>query len=154
MAPRLGPARSGLAGIGRDNAKMNFEIHPRLLQDTFDVCQIEDVHVRLLNDARYLWLVLIPETSAIELHHLDSVAQARLLQVTNRCAAALEVLQQPDKLNIGALGNLVPQLHVHVIARNEDDPAWPGPVWGHSEPVAYPADQAQERISNILDLLD
>ena len=84
-----------------------------------------------MNDARYWWLVLVPEIDgAVEWHHLDDHARRHLFDVATHVACVLENLAQADKMNIAALGNMVRQLHVHVVARHEGDAAWPGPVWG------------------------
>lgn len=115
-----------------------FELHPRLAADTVEVCRLPLSRVLLMDDARFPWLILVPErTGARELHRLDPADRARLMDEIVRASTALEALFSPDKLNVGALGNLVPQLHVHVIARRVGDAAWPGPVWGHGSREPY-----------------
>ena len=114
-----------------------FILDPRLAADSFDICTLDQVQVRLMNDARYWWLVLVPEIDgAAEWHRLDDHARRHLFDVATHVACALENLAQADKMNIAALGNMVRQLHVHVIARHEGDAAWPGPVWGRGDMLA------------------
>jgi diadenosine tetraphosphate (Ap4A) HIT family hydrolase len=94
--------------------------------------------VLVMNDANYPWLILVPRTPDLtEVIDLDEVKQAQLMTEVTRVARALHEITQCDKLNIAALGNVVPQLHVHVIARFRNDPAWPKPVWGAVPPRAY-----------------
>lgn len=127
---------------------MDFVLHPQLAADCFEVAELPLSRVLLLNDARYPWLVLVPrQAGAVELTDLDPAAQQQLLLEMN--AALTWVAAQPEiaKTNIGALGNLVPQLHVHVVGRHSADPAWPGPVWGHSAAESYVPAVAQQRIA-------
>lgn len=115
-----------------------FQLDPRLHADTHAVASLPLCEVRLMNDARYAWLVLIPRRAGlVEITDLPDDAQARLWQEVNRASAALRAVAPCDKLNLGALGNVVRQLHVHVVGRREGDPAWPGPVWGHSPAQPY-----------------
>jgi diadenosine tetraphosphate (Ap4A) HIT family hydrolase len=117
---------------------MSFVLDPRLLADTHAIGVLPFSELLLMDDARFPWLILVPRIAgARELIDLDEGDQHMLLGEINRVAHALETLLRPDKLNIAALGNVVPQLHVHVIARFAGDPAWPNPVWGRGERVAY-----------------
>lgn len=91
-----------------------------------------------MNDRRFPWLVLIPKVADVrEWHDLPSARQHDLLDLVNRCALHLQALTGAVKMNIGALGNMVPQLHVHVVARNPEDACWPGPVWGCGQTLPY-----------------
>lgn len=106
-----------------------FQLHPRLDQDTVFVCSLPLCCVLLMRDARYPWLVLVPALPELrEIHDLEAADRARLMDEIAQASQTLQRLYAPDKINVGALGNLVPQLHVHVVARREADPAWPGPV--------------------------
>lgn len=98
-----------------------------------------------MNESRYPWLILVPRREGIrEIHELDAADRRQLWVESDQVSHALMTLFQPDKLNIAALGNVVPQLHVHHIARFQHDAAWPAPVWGKFRPDAYsPADAAQ-----------
>lgn len=122
---------------------MSFALHPRLAADTFAVGDLELCRVLLMNDARYPWLILVPRRDGLrEIHELGTADRALLMDESCRVAEVMQAQFAPDKLNIGVLGNIVPQLHMHHIARFTGDPAWPGPVWGHSPAVAY-ADQSR-----------
>lgn len=115
-----------------------FTLHPRLAADTVEVLHLPLCTLRLMNDARFPWLILVPMREGItEIHGLDAADRIRLMDGIVRCSQALESLCKPDKINVGALGNLVPQLHVHVVARRIGDAAWPGPVWGSGAAMAY-----------------
>jgi diadenosine tetraphosphate (Ap4A) HIT family hydrolase len=115
-----------------------FTLDPRLIADTCAVGDLELSRVLLMNDARFPWLILVPRRANLrELIELPQTDQHLLIDEINRCAHVLHALEKPDKLNIAALGNVVAQLHVHVIARFAHDAAWPRPVWGVGERVAY-----------------
>lgn len=123
-----------------------FEIDPAFLATSEPLGDLALCHARLQTDARYPWIVLIPRVGgAVELEDLPGSDQTALMAeilAAGRAVRALGVAV--DKLNIGALGNITRQLHVHVIGRQVGDPAWPGPVWGHSAAVAYePGDLAR-----------
>jgi len=114
---------------------MSFTLHPRLAADTNFIADWPLCRVLLMEDARYFWLVLVPRLDGItEITELTVQDRALLMEETARAG---QIIKGDAKLNIGALGNLVPQLHLHVVARHPGDPAWPGPVWGHSPAVAY-----------------
>lgn len=101
--------------------------------------------VLLMNDRRFPWLILVPEREAVrEIHQLSPADRAALIEEIALGSGVLERLFHPDKLNVGALGNIVPQLHVHVVARAAGDPAWPGPVWGSGAAVPYPEGEIEE----------
>jgi len=94
--------------------------------------------VLLMNDARYPWLVLVPrKTDLTEIHDLSASDRATLMEEISRTSETLKSLMNAAKINVGVLGNLVPQLHVHIVARNPGDAAWPGPVWGHGIAKPY-----------------
>jgi diadenosine tetraphosphate (Ap4A) HIT family hydrolase len=115
-----------------------FALHPRLEADTAFVADWTLSRVLLMNDARYRWLILVPRRAGVvELHDLDADARNTLIEEIAAASGRLKTLTAAAKINVGALGNMVPQLHVHVLARNPGDPAWPGPVWSHSPAEAY-----------------
>jgi diadenosine tetraphosphate (Ap4A) HIT family hydrolase len=106
--------------------------------------------VLVIKDAHYPWLLLVPRRpDAVEIIDLDEVEQAQLMTEISRTARALKEITKCDKLNIAALGNLVPQLHLHVIARRASDAAWPRPVWGVLPPLAHDAEEVQNFISAL-----
>lgn len=118
-----------------------FPIDPRLAADSVLVADGPLSQLRLMDDARFPWLVLVPRIEgAEEWLDLDGGAQRQLLAELNLAGRLLRSLGPVHKLNIGALGNVVRQLHVHVVARSEADAAWPGPVWGSGPRVPYAPD--------------
>ncbi|KRE87469.1 diadenosine tetraphosphate hydrolase [Rhodanobacter sp. Soil772] len=125
-------------------SEAGFALDPRLAADTRPVASLPLCDVLLMNDARYPWLILVPRRAGlVEIADLRDDEQAALWQEVNRAAAALRAVAPCDKLNLGALGNIVRQLHVHVVARVEGDPAWPGPVWGNGQAVARGDNEAR-----------
>jgi diadenosine tetraphosphate (Ap4A) HIT family hydrolase len=115
-----------------------FALHPTLARDTLEVVRLPLCRVLLMRDRRFPWLILVPEREAArEIHELAPADRTALVEEIARAGEVLTRLCQPDKLNVGALGNIVPQLHVHVVARSAGDPAWPGPVWGSGAAVPY-----------------
>src|SRR5215813_8527117 len=122
-----------------------WSLHPQLAQDTVPVGDLPLARVLLAKDANYPWLILVPRLPGlVELIDLEENAQVQLLGEIAATARALKSITECDKLNIAALGNQVPQLHVHVIARRHTDPAWPKPVWGVKPQISY--EKAQQRV--------
>ncbi|MEJ1359257.1 MAG: HIT domain-containing protein [Candidatus Sedimenticola sp. (ex Thyasira tokunagai)] len=120
-----------------------FTLHPRLAADTFAVVTLPLCEVRLMNDRRFTWLILVPQREEItELHQLSSADQIKLLQESSDISHALAETGAIDKLNVAALGNLVAQFHWHLVARSKEDPCWPGPVWGCGNAEPYGAETA------------
>ena len=108
-----------------------------------------------MRDARYPWLILVPEMPGlVEIVDLDRDDRIRLMDETDTAAKALSRLFAPDKINTGALGNIVRQLHVHIVARNQGDPAWPGPVWGHSAVEDYSVAALNVRVAELREALN
>lgn len=129
---------------------MSFELHPRLAEDTLEVGELPLCRVLLMNDLTYPWCILVPRRAATrEIHHLAAADQLQLLPEISGVAAAMESAFKADKMNIAALGNVVPQLHVHIIARFEADPVWPAPVWGKLPPRPYPLADRRQRIAKL-----
>ncbi|HZH53393.1 MAG TPA: HIT family protein [Microvirga sp.] len=116
-----------------------FQLDSRLEADTIPVGDLSLCSVLLLNDARFPWFVLVPRVEgASELTDLSDEQAIRLMQEIRIATRVMTSLSRPDKVNVGALGNIVTQLHVHVIGRFRSDPAWPGPVWGYGTRSPYP----------------
>lgn len=129
---------------------MSFALDPRLTADTHVIGELPLSRLLLMDDARYPWLILVPRIAgARELIDLDRNDRAALLDEVAAVSRVLETLLRPDKLNVAALGNVVAQLHVHVIARHANDAAWPQPVWGRGERVAYREADAAARLSEL-----
>ena len=115
-----------------------FELDPRLAEDTTLIGRSEGGQVRLMDDARWPWLVLVPELpGASQLHELEAEDAARILSTSLAISRAMTRALPHRRINVGALGNVVSQLHVHHVLRQAGDPAWPGPVWGHGEAERY-----------------
>lgn len=115
-----------------------FKLEAALERDTMQVARLALCDVRLMDDATYPWLVLVPRLAgAVEIVDLEPETRYRLTDEIAQAGAALRRATACDKLNVAALGNQVSQLHVHVIARYRSDLAWPGPVWGHAERAPY-----------------
>ena len=121
-----------------------FQLAPAFVATSHAVGDLPLCHVRLQDDARYPWLVLIPRLPGLtEIEQLSAADRARLIEESVAAGQAVRALggllgHAVEKLNLGALGNVTSQLHVHVVGRRASDPAWPGPVWGHSAAEAYP----------------
>lgn len=123
---------------------MDFQLHPKLAADTVPVTRLSLCELRLMNDSRWPWLILVPQRdNLIELHELTPLDQTMLTFESTLVSKALKAATGADKLNVGALGNVVPMLHLHIVARRMGDTGWPSPVWGHGEPVPYAADDAE-----------
>lgn len=132
-----------------------FRLDPRLAGDSVLVADGPLSQLRLMDDARFPWLVLVPRLSgAEEWLDLDGDAQRLLLAEINLAGRALRALGPVHKLNIGALGNVVRQLHVHVVARQEGDAAWPAPVWGAGEPKRHPESDRLALLARLRHHLD
>jgi diadenosine tetraphosphate (Ap4A) HIT family hydrolase len=132
----------------------SFQLHPRLEKDSFLVERFDKYQIRLLNDCRWPWLLLIPQQNGLsELHDLTITDQKQFALRTNHCAKAMMQLTKCEKINSGVLGNVVPQLHIHVIARNEGDPNWPNPVWGFETAKPYADRDRDELIVKLRSVL-
>ena len=113
-------------------------LHPQLERDTTPLGDLPLSRVLIINDANYPWLLLVPRRyDAVELIDLNEVERAQLMAEIALASGALKEVTECDKLNVAALGNAVPQLHVHIIARRKTDKAWPKPVWGVVPPISH-----------------
>jgi diadenosine tetraphosphate (Ap4A) HIT family hydrolase len=125
----------------------DWTLHPQLAADTVIVGDLPLSRVLLMNDANYPWLILVPRNAdLIEMIDLNDAEQAQLMREVTLAARALREITAFHKLNIAALGNMVPQLHVHIIARFHHDAAWPKPVWGVMPARAY----EREALDNLV----
>ncbi len=131
------------------------KLHPQLEKDCVILGEFSLCALLLLNDANYPWFILLPQRENMtEIYKLDPLDQQRLLNESAFFSQCLEDLFHPDKLNIAALGNVVPQLHIHHIARFKTDASWPAPVWGAVKPVPYKPEQIKQLSSRLLDWFD
>lgn len=128
----------------------SFVLDPRLAGDSVPVAELPLCSVRLMNDSRFGWLLLVPRRADLaELCDLSEAEQAVLWTEVRQTADALRAVVPCDKLNLGALGNIVRQLHVHLVARVTGDAAWPGPVWGSGAAVAYEDTALASRVAAL-----
>jgi diadenosine tetraphosphate (Ap4A) HIT family hydrolase len=131
---------------------MSFELDDRLARDTFVIGDLPLCRVLLVNDARWPWLILVPRREGlVELIDLELADQTQLMDEAGRAARFLKTHARVDKINVGALGNVVRQLHLHVVARAVGDLAWPRPVWGHGAATLYEDTAAQALIAAARD---
>ena len=133
---------------------MGFTLDQRLTNSSHPVVCIDDIQIRLADDSRYVWLLLVPEIDgAEELHDLSEDLRGQLLDLATQLGGWMKSAFTADKINIAALGNLVPQLHLHVVARRRGDAAWPGPMWGHGDPVPLTETERQRLINAVAEFL-
>ncbi|WP_421358527.1 HIT domain-containing protein [Agrobacterium rosae] len=127
-----------------------FRLDDRLARDSVLITKLGLCQLRLQNDKRWPWLVLVPQRNDMsELFDLTPLDQAMLTFETNQVASTLKDLTGATKINVGALGNIVRQLHIHIIARNEGDECWPGPIWGQGTPVPYSDDDRHDFMKKL-----
>jgi diadenosine tetraphosphate (Ap4A) HIT family hydrolase len=127
-----------------------WSLHPQLGRDTVSLGDLPLARVLVVNDANWPWLLLVPRRLGVrEIIDLDEVEQGQLMTEITRVARAMKTVTDCDKLNIAALGNVVSQLHVHVIARREGDAGWPRPVWGAAPAVAYEKTMLEQFIEDL-----
>lgn len=132
----------------------DFSLHPQLAADTAVIGDWPLCRVLLMNDASYPWIILVPRRQdAREIFQLSTADQIQLLKESSMLAEELAKAYSADKLNIAALGNMVPQLHVHHVVRFKTDAAWPKPVWGFQPAVQYSDDELEMRLAGFRDLL-
>lgn len=128
----------------------DWHLHPQLADDTHPIVHLGLSELVLMDDANYPWLILVPRVpDARELTDLDAAQRALLVEEIARVSSVMQSVFRPHKLNVAALGNMVPQLHVHLIARQTDDPAWPAPVWGRVNALPYAPEALVERVKAV-----
>ncbi len=138
-----------------DELELEFELDPRLVTDTIAIGDFPLCRLLLMNDSQYPWFILVPRRAGVtELYHLPKSERNQLIEEASELSETLADLFAARKMNVATLGNMVPQLHVHVIARKESDPAWPGPVWGKVPAVPYDAEGLEYIRSKLEVLLD
>lgn len=132
------------------NVGSDFTLAPQLKADCFEVAQLTLSTLLLLNNYHVPWLILVPRCSNLtELTDLSASDQIELLAEINQITQLQNALFTPDKINTAAIGNVVSQLHIHIIGRYHNDPVWPAPVWGNIEALPYTKIQADQRINAI-----
>ncbi len=129
---------------------MTFQLHSRLAQNCVELGGYQLCRLLLMNDSRYRWLILVPQKPEIsEIYQLSTADQNRLIQESSLLSRQLAECFDADKMNIAALGNVVPQLHIHHIVRYRNDPAWPQPIWGQGETKPYTEYELGEVIARL-----
>lgn len=129
-----------------------FDLNPRLEGDSLPIIDLPLSSVRLMKDANYPWLLVVPrKTDLVEIIDLDEDDQLQLMREIAVTSRVLRTVTACEKLNVGALGNQVSQLHVHIIARFRDDAAWPGPIWGVAPPRNYENGAEDHLITKLRD---
>lgn len=132
-----------------------FAVDPRIENDSILITELDLCQVRLQNDQRYPWLVLLPKVAELtEAHELTETQQSLLMAESSKVAKALQQVTGCKKINIANLGNVVAQLHWHVVARFENDETWPGPIWGVGTPVPWQEQKRAEFIDSFLMVLN
>ncbi len=127
-----------------------FTLHPQLAKDAFVVGEFPVSLLLLINDCQYPWCVLVPQRESIsEIYQLDNATRVQVLEESCRLASTMQQLYAADKMNVAALGNVVPQLHIHHIARQKTDPTWPMPVWGKLAAQPYTDAERDARLQQL-----
>jgi len=138
-----------------DELELEFTLDPRLVTDTIAIGDFPLCRLLLMNDSQYPWFILVPRRAGVtELYHLPAAEQQQLMAEISELSETLADLFQARKMNVATLGNMVPQLHVHVIARQATDPAWPGPIWGKVPAIPYTTEELARVRSKLEVLLD
>lgn len=133
---------------------MSFQLHPRLEQDCIAIGRFELCRLLMMNDSQYPWFILVPERADLqEIYQLSKAERELLTEESSYLAENLANLYQADKMNIAAIGNLVPQLHIHHIVRYQTDKAWPAPIWGKFATVPYTEQQIRDNLARVKDQL-
>lgn len=139
---------------------MPFSLDKRLEADSLFVTSYDDIQIRVMNDARYVWVLLVPEIDDVrELHDLPAHKQQLLLQLAASIGAGMKTTPMPyvpaiTKINTALIGNIVSQLHLHIVGRHPDDAAWPAPVWGIGSAIKLDEDAANQRRQFIHKIMD
>lgn len=129
-----------------------FTLHPTLEHDSLPVVENDDLVLRLINDARYPWVIIVPKVPDIrELHELSEPMFDKTMALARHAGGVMTTAFVADKINTAAIGNMVPQLHIHVVARRRNDAAWPAPIWGVGEMQPLDQNEIIRRVSLIQD---
>jgi len=133
---------------------MPFSLHPALKKDCIELGRLDLCRVLLMNDKQFPWLILVPERNDItEIYQLCLDDQQQLIRESSYIAEQLAELYQADKINIAALGNMVPQLHIHHVARYKTDKAWPAPIWGKFDAQAYAEKELETTLKRLKSII-
>ena len=131
-----------------------FKLHPRLIKDTFHIIDLKLSRLLLMNNSNYPWFILVPIRKNItELYELEKKDRLELNSEIDTISKKLSIHFNAKKMNIAALGNIVPQLHIHIIVRKENDAAWPNPVWNNTDTIPYKESLSFKLVKDIRKLL-
>jgi len=134
---------------------MTFQLHPRLKQDCIAIGRFELCQLLMMNDSQYPWFILVPEQADVqEIYQLSKTERQLLTEESSYLAENLAALYHADKMNIAAIGNIVPQLHIHHIVRYQTDKTWPAPIWGKFDAVPYTEQQIADNLARIKERLN
>ena len=135
---------------------MGFTLDKRLQDDSILASTKHNIQIRLANDSRYFWLILVPaitkdgaETAIHEIHDLPASIAANLWALASHFSKALKAETKADKINIAAIGNVVSQLHLHIVARHHTDPLWPAPIWGQGTAIQLSPKERDKRLTSL-----
>ncbi len=126
-----------------------FQLDARLANDTIALGRLDGIHLLLFDNALIPWFILVPETDCTELYQLQPEERDRVHQTSHELSLFIKAHYPVDKINIGAIGNIVRQLHIHVVGRREDDYCWPQVVWGTQQKRAYRNEEINEIGNNL-----
>ena len=135
---------------------MGFTLDKRLQDDSILMSTQHNIQIRLVNDSRYFWLILVPaitqdsaNTAIHEIHDLPASVAANLWALASHLSKALKAETKADKINIAAIGNVVSQLHLHIVARHRSDPLWPAPIWGQGTAIPLSPQERDKRLESL-----
>jgi diadenosine tetraphosphate (Ap4A) HIT family hydrolase len=141
---------SSIAFIYYKNMTTTFQLHPRLKEDCITIGRFDLCQLLMMNDSQYPWFILVPQKADIkEIYQLSKPERHTLTEESSYLAENLAALFKADKINIAAIGNLVPQLHIHHVVRYRTDKAWPAPIWGKFAAVPYTQQQIINNIAQV-----
>ena len=125
--------------------RMEFQLHPRLAAGGFELGRVDGCRVLLKDQASFPWILIVPKVAegVEDLHQLDELRYAEVTGLIRRVSLFVSNYFQPEKLNVGCIGNMVRQMHIHVVGRSSDDPAWPGTVWAYEGKSAYAPEEVE-----------
>ena len=132
-----------------------FNLNQNLSKDSIYVAKRDIFQIRLMNDERFFWVVIVPELpNASELHDLNPESLNNLFLLAAHLGKLLKTNRAAKKINTAILGNIICQLHIHIVVRFENDPAWPGPVWGFGKPIPTPKALIKKRTDQLLEIIE
>lgn len=129
-----------------------FDLDSRLKADTFEICEYLDCKILVMNNSIVPWFIVVPFTDRIEWYKLDDSQQYNINKIINKLSDFIVKEYKTDKLNVATIGNVVKQMHIHVVGRFENDPVWPAPVWGNIEAKAYTNQEKDNLIKKVKDI--